>query len=145
MIIRLRDEVGLTWAQISEGTGIPESTLQARYARTTRATGQLPDQLDGEPVQEPPWDQLARMYQAGAITLTDIAVDLAMDVRTVRRHLQRHGAEMTGAHQPLTLTMSDNELRSRHAAGETYKELAERCGTSMAHIWRRVNFHKITD
>lgn len=35
-IIRLRD-AGLTWAQISKGTGIPTSTLQRRYVRALRS------------------------------------------------------------------------------------------------------------
>lgn len=137
-IIRLRDEVGLSWGQISNGTCISESTLQARYARVTGPTGESEYRKQ---VAALPWKILVRRYQSGETTLAGMAAELHLNVQTVRHHLQRHGADLAGGQQALTLRLSDEELRSRHAAGETYQELAQFCGVSAAHVWRRVNFN----
>lgn len=136
-IIRLRDELGLSWAQISNGTGISESTLQARYARVTGPAGESEYR---QRVAALPWKILVQRYESGETTLAGMAAELHLNVQTVRHHLQRHGANLAGGQHALTLRLSDEELRSRHAAGETYQELAQFCGVSAAHVWRRVNF-----
>lgn len=136
-IIRLRDEVGLSWAEISAGTGISVSTLQARYARVTGPTGRAEywRQVAGLP-----WGMLAGRYESGETTLAGLAAELHLNINTVRHHRRRHGAQLAGGRQPVRLRLSDEELRSRYAAGATYKELAELCGVSATHVWRRVNF-----
>lgn len=136
-IIRLRDQLGLSWSQISNGTGISESTLQARYARVTGGTG---ESAYRKQVAELPWTMLVQRYESGETTLASMAAELGLSVETIRRHLQRHGARLAGDRQAVTLRLSDQELRSRHAAGEPYQELAQFCGVSAAHVWRRVNF-----
>ena len=136
-IVRLRDQVGLSWREISSGTGISESSLQVRYARVAGRKGRAEywKQVAGLP-----WGILARRYESGETTLGGLAAQLNLKVDTVRHHLRRQGANLTGGQQPVSLRLSDEELQSRHAAGATYEELAEFCGVSPSHIWRRENF-----
>jgi predicted transcriptional regulator len=81
------------------------------------------------------------MYESGK-TVVEIATETGVHPKTIRRHLRSQGVEVTNlrqvSRQPPAL--SDEELRRRHAAGETYKELAAVCGVSPTLIWRRVNF-----
>lgn len=132
-IIRLRD-LGLTWTEIAEATGIPSSTLQRHYAKATRAPASPPRRKAKELSPE----SLADMRKSGR-TLGQIAAETGADRKTVSRHLRLAGLTVQVRQARPALVLSDEELRQRHATGETYKELAAICGVSPPSIWRRVN------
>lgn len=145
-ILRLRDDLGLSWATISQYTNIPASTLSGRYARLKRSRGEVA----GESARQRrrgsqlEWGLLARAYESGEVTVAGIASASDLDEGTVRYHLRRHGAELTGNHR-MTLKLSDAQLRDRYADGMTYQQLAEMCGVSVALVWRRVNLRPDAD
>lgn len=133
-IIRLRDDLGLAWTEIAEATGIPSSTLQRHYAKATRAPASPPRRKAAKLSPA----SLADMYKSGK-TLAQIATETGADRKTVSRHLRLQGVAVQVRQARPPLVLSDEELRQRHATGETYKELAAICGVSPASIWRRVN------
>lgn len=136
LIVRLRD-TGLSWVQISVGTGIPTSTLHRRYVRATRP---VPDARDtcGQVSANPSVELLQALNPGGASVTGSVEFD--PHVGRVPSGSQRHHGGPAPAPKTVVLKLSDVELRQRHAAGQTYKELAQECGATAAHIWRRVNF-----
>jgi DNA invertase Pin-like site-specific DNA recombinase len=133
-IIRLRDDFGLAWTEISAISGVPTSTLQRRYAKATQKSARPHTNTEA-------WQSLANMYNAGK-TVIEIAAATGIDPKTIRRNLRRGGIDVKNLRQVTRqkLPLSDEDLRERHATGETYQELAAICGASPTLIWRRVNF-----
>ncbi|WP_188897544.1 sigma-70 region 4 domain-containing protein [Microlunatus endophyticus] len=131
-ILRLRDDLDLSWAEIAEIIGASSTTAQRHHANATPAplcrSGGI--QESGQP----PADMFACRKMA-----IEIAADSDLDPEPILRHFR--DGELTGRrrNRPRALPLSDVELCDRHAAGETYRELAAVCGVSPALIWRRVN------
>lgn len=135
-IVRLGDDLGMSWPEVSKATGIPTSTLHRHYQR---AKGIVPAsrRRPKVPLASVAWDEMVLLYEAGAITATDLAEDLGTTASTVRNYLSKHGAERQTRMQ---LPVDDDKLRDLRAAGATYKELAAECRVSPTLIWRRLHF-----
>lgn len=118
-VIRLRNDFGLAWTEIAAVTGIPPSTLQRHYAKAIQAAESA---------------DVAIAAEFGGLTAT-----------AGRRLGHRAGLPHPNPSPRKELPLTDEELRNRHAAGETYKELAIVCGVSPALIWRRINFRRTLD
>ena len=91
-------------------------------------------------VKRLPWDGIQARYEAGA-SCRQLAEEFGIAPGTVQQRLRARGTRMrTTGLLPVTLKVSDAELRQAYADGATFQQLADRYRVSTALIWRRIHF-----